>query len=541
VSRGRPAEPLLPLITPVHLPGDTREVIRPDARSAPLQADTRRALLLTLLFCCVAVLGTVYHELWRDEWQTWMLARDSTSVRDLLRNMRSEGHPPGWYLILFGLSRFTRSAAAMQAFHVAVATASVYLLARYSPLPWVQKVLIAFGYFFVYEYAVIARSYALSVLALFTFCALFPLRRHRPYALIGSLVLLAVVSAYSLIIAIAASGMLLLERLADSGLRNSWWIRSARSRLVIVVWVATAAAAVLIMRPPDGFSGRTGGGGQPFSKWEIAETTSAIAWAYLPLPDVTAEHPWNTHVVPTGGRLRLGVRLALSSGLIAGAGLLFAHRPLVLFMYATGTFGLLLFQHLFFAGTLRHHGHLFVLFIACLWLCRLPGREWRLPVVLRRFSAGTPAGGAFVNVLLVIQCLAAAFLYAADLRRPFSTSPQVAQLIRDRGLQNLPIAVSPAPAGSSIAGVLDRPVYYVAKRSVGTFIRWGEYARPWDRQLRMELLRPFIDEAQSDVLIILGEPFEAWDDDLRVEELARFEPGLEHREGYIVYRVARES
>ena len=529
------------MIPQVSATAGQRNAVGRHDRPAPLSAETRRALLLTLPFFCVVALGTVYHELWRDEWQTWMLARDSASVADLLRNMRHEGHPPGWYLILFGLSRFTRSAAAMQTFHVAVATASVFLLARYSPLSWVQKVLLAFGYFFVYEYAVIARSYALTVLALFTFCALFPQRQRHPFALTGSLALLAVVSVYSLIIAIAASAMLLLERVVNGGRWNSWWIRSARSRLVIIVWVAVAAAAIVIMRPPQGFSGRAANGVQAFSKWDIAETTSSVAWAYLPVPDVTSRHPWNTHIVPKGGRVRLAVRLALSLGLLTGAALLLAGRPFVLFMYALGTIGLLLFQHLFFAGTLRHHGHLFVLFIGCLWLSRLPGRQWRLPPRLLRHTAGAPAGDAFITVLLVVHCMAAAFLYTADMRQPFSAAPQVARLIDERGLHDLPLAVSPAPAGSSIAGVLDRPVYYVAKQSAGTFIRWGEYARPWDTHLTMRRLRPFIDEARSDVLIILGEPFDEWDDDLSVAELGRFEPGLEHREGYIVYRVAGGS
>lgn len=518
--------------------GRTGDISRQQGSTAADHAERRRALLLTAAFLCVAAIGTAGHEIWRDEWQAWMIARDSASLAQLLRNMTYEGHPPGWYLILFGLSRLTRAAAAMQAFHVAVAATSVYLLARYSPLPWIQKVLIAFGYFFVYEYAVIARAYALTVLALFALCALFPHRHRNPVPLIVSLAALALVSVYSMIIGIAAAGMLLLERATDPQ-RDRWWFRRARYGAGAIVLAAATAAAILIMRPSNGPPLRFFERGQPLTTWAVAETASSVAEAYLPVPDLSAPHPWNTHALSSNERAGLGTKLALSIAVITGAGLLLARRPPVLFMYGTGMFGILLFQHLYFAGTVRHHGHMFVLFIACLWLAHLPGREWRLPRRLRHFAIDTTPGRAFLVGLLIVHCGVAALLYAAELRRPFSASPQVAQLIHDRGLHDLPIAVSPAPAGSSIAGLLDRPVYYVAMQSTGTFVRWREFVRRWDLQLTMELLRPFIDDADSDVLIILAAPFDAWDDDLAVTELARFEPGLEHREGYVVYRVSR--
>lgn len=42
------------------------------------------------------------HTFWRDEAEAWIVARDSHGWLDLLHNVRYEGHPAGWYALLFG-------------------------------------------------------------------------------------------------------------------------------------------------------------------------------------------------------------------------------------------------------------------------------------------------------------------------------------------------------------------------------------------------------------------------------------------------------
>ncbi|MEX0741459.1 MAG: hypothetical protein WD079_01595, partial [Phycisphaeraceae bacterium] len=188
-------------------------------------SDGRRALALTVAFLCVAAAGMAVHEMWRDEWQAWMLARDSVSFLDLLRNLRHEGHPPGWNFLLFVFSRWTRDPLVMQGAHLAIAATSVYLIARYSRLAWLHKVLLAFGYFLAYEYAVIARQYGLGALALFAFCALVPVRQRHPIAVFFALLVLASTSAYGLILSVAAGGMLLVEAMVSSDGSALRWLR----------------------------------------------------------------------------------------------------------------------------------------------------------------------------------------------------------------------------------------------------------------------------------------------------------------------------
>ncbi|HSJ07814.1 MAG TPA: hypothetical protein VK936_14005 [Longimicrobiales bacterium] len=485
--------------------------------------------------------GIAQHEMWRDEWQAWMIARDSFSLPQLLAGLRHEGHPPTWHVLLFALSRFTRSPLAMQALHVALAATSIYLLARFAPLPRLQTGLLAFGYFLAYEYAVIARPYALGVLALFSFCALFPVRGRYPLPVAATLLVLAGTSAYGLILSVAAAGALLIEASGTVGRHAGVWARQHVVGLAVAAWLTGMAVVLAMLLPASGFGGVLVSD-EPFSLWAVAYTVAALGRAYLPLPDLGVDSFWNTHFLATDSRAALAQGMAVSAVLSAGALLLFARKPAVLFMFASGTAALLVFRHFVFSGSMRHDGHLFVLFVACLWLAALPLREWRLPGVLDRWTvSGAHWRGAFITGVLAVQVAAAAILYAADVRGHFSAAPLAADYLRENGLDELPLAALPAPAGSAVAGLLDRPIYYPGIGEAGTYIRWDRYPRERDRNPTMDLLRPFVAPDGTDVILLLGAPFDDWDDGLDVTELARFPAGLEATERYILYRVRRDG
>jgi hypothetical protein len=512
-------------------------------RAAPpghVRATEPQVLLLAGAFLCVVAIGMWHHEMWGDEWQAWLIARDSRSVWDLLGQLRYEGHLPGWHLILFVLSRFTRNVVVMQAVHLALATGAIYLLARFAPLPWAMKVVAAFGYFLAYEYAVIARHYALAVLALFAFCAIFPLRGRYPIGTVVALVVLASTSVYGVILAAAAAGMWLLAGATDPAGDSSANRRRLVARVGLLAWIGLGLVALTLalLRPIDALTGVPGAsGGAVLSRWALASTVAELTAVYLPIPDLTSLY-WGSHILGAADRLGLGVRFALAVGIVGASSLLFLRTPPVLLFFLAGTGGILLFNHLVFSGFLRHHGHLFVLFLACLWLAREVGPEWHPPWSLAHWTgARAPWASAFLTVLLLIQVAAAAILYVADIRRPFSVSAAVASFVSEQQLDHLPIAVAPAHTGIPIAGALDRPIHYLAVGASGTFVPWGRYVRGRDRIVSMGLLRPFLDAHDFDALVILGATMDDWDEDLEVEELARFSPGLIRNETFVVYRV----
>src|SRR5438552_18945700 len=66
------------------------------------------ALIRTGLFRLSAALVASRHELWRDEMKAWLIARDSPTVLDIMRQAGYEGAPPLWTLALRVLSRLCR-------------------------------------------------------------------------------------------------------------------------------------------------------------------------------------------------------------------------------------------------------------------------------------------------------------------------------------------------------------------------------------------------------------------------------------------------
>src|SRR4051812_4679271 len=101
------------------------------------------------------MLNVLHHEMWRDETRAWQISAASPSVVALYHNLRFEGTPVLWYLILWALTKFTSDILAMQILHLAIAGGVVFVFARYAPFGRVIKALFAFGYFPFFEYATI--------------------------------------------------------------------------------------------------------------------------------------------------------------------------------------------------------------------------------------------------------------------------------------------------------------------------------------------------------------------------------------------------
>lgn len=95
--------------------------------------------LIILLFFSFGLIGIFHHEMWRDELQSWLIAKDSSSMVDLFNNLRYEGHPALWHSCLYLITRFTHNPLAMQIFHLLLATGVIYVFIEFSPFTLFQK------------------------------------------------------------------------------------------------------------------------------------------------------------------------------------------------------------------------------------------------------------------------------------------------------------------------------------------------------------------------------------------------------------------
>lgn len=496
------------------------------------------ALLLTAVYIACGMILVAHHEMWRDELQAWLIARDSVNLRDLFAHLKYEGHPGLWYLCLWPLTHHFPTPAAMQYFHLGIAAASVYVLARYSPFSRTEKVLIAFGYFFFYEYAVISRNYAPAVLLVFSACALFPRRYARPVSMAVVLGLLAHTNVLGTIMSLALGGALVLEWLLD---RSHGVIPARPARwhvLAAFIFVAAVAAAVMQMNPP-GDSGFAVGWRFAVDAKGMKDLLKALVEAYLPLPKFKL-HFWNSNVFISRSPIP---NLLLAGGLIYLFGRGLRHRPAALAFFVGCTGAMLAFFYVKLAGATRHHGFLFIAVIAAVWLGRLC-REVKGPRMFPQVPGLSAAHAArLFTVVLVIHVLGGLTAALQDYRKVFSNAMQTARFLRVNNLQDALIVGNTDFTASAVNGYLDpRQFFYPMGNRFGSFVVWDNRRAPVDEATFLATARELGHRQARQVVLIVNQRLSpSGRAQAGIEALGEFTGSVVRDEDYFIYRLSESE
>ena len=118
------------------------------------------------------------HENWRDEAQAWQIAKN-LGLGGLFAQLRYEGHPCLWYLILMPFAKLGMPFSCMGLISLAFMSVAAWLVLKKAPFSWPVKLVLVFGSFFVYYYPVISRSYSLIPPLLAVLAVLYPCRKEK--------------------------------------------------------------------------------------------------------------------------------------------------------------------------------------------------------------------------------------------------------------------------------------------------------------------------------------------------------------------------
>lgn len=466
------------------------------AVQAPAVGEARFAAIVGASFALVVGVGLARHEPWLDELQAYAIAFFAAGPADLLARMAYEGHPPFWHALIWLATRVAPGIGTMQVLAGVIATAIAFLIAWRAPFSRLQRVLICFGYFPLFEYGVIARGYGLGLLLLVAHAALRTVGERRAWLLALPLAGAALTSAYGLVLAWGLAIVWLVTELdsPDGQPREAPWAGLA-------LLVIATGATLWLMAPPADASFKVGlaAVGAERAVW----ATYAPFWGFCPFPDPASPSPWNSS--PFANRPLLGNLAYLAGGLTPWlAALALLGRPAALAGFASGAAVLWVFCYVGYAGSLRHHGHFFLLWLLCLWLAVPAGPRvqawwasvadagrgwvpaggrpalagaialalalatwqplagWSAPLLLAAATLGFAAAslgwlptlaagatrlgaalrphGRALSGLLALHVAAAAWLLVADFQRPFSQSAALAAAV---------------PAGSDAVHVVD--------------------------------------------------------------------------------------
>jgi hypothetical protein len=499
------------------------------------------AFLLTSAFLALQFLAILHHELWRDELQPWMLARHSHSISQLIALKKYEGHPDGWFLIVYAITRLTANPIGMKLVHLLIATATVYVLARYSPFTRLQKTLIVFGYFLFFEYATISRNYAPGVLFAFIFCAMFRPGPRKNYLLLAiPLALLCQTSVYGVMIAFSFTLVLLLEAMRSSESRQFITANAWRVICGAIIVLASVSLAALHMRPPQD-------GVMPQPSWvdhslrSFARSLSLFWNSFVPIPRFS-EHFWATNILWDANALHghgaLLFMVPLSIAICGVSILFFIRKPVVMWAYICGLGALVLFKYLIHLGQVRHDGHAFILFLACLWLAPAFPNERDLPLNRGRIANGfAPFQERVLLGLFALHAAVGIGVNIAAFRVPFSEGKAVADFIRARHMEQMPIVGHEDAPSSTVAGFLDRDIYYLPEGRMGSYIVWDKKRIADNGKSAIELASAEAVRRREDVLVILSYPAETLPPNAR--ELASFEHSMSGDYYYLYLAEAR--
>lgn len=458
-----------------------------------LKAEYGLGLLLLLQMALI-----VGHAPWRDELQAFLLVRDLPGLGGLFANLHYEGHPGLWYLVLGVLVALVRSPAALTLAQIAIALSVAALVWRRAPFrPWV-KLLILAGYFPLFEYGVIARSYGLGELLVFAWLAL--RRTAWGWLILALMANVAVNFAF-------LSGVLVLAGL---------WIERRWSWSGAALWGLAGLAAVATIIPAHDVSTGAAALAQPLwprtlgaLRWESAALYPALVgvWPYRWQVLVSApEAPWLAAIVGLGaGGMAVWATARDRRASILAFSLFLTMTALSALVYPTYP---------------RHVGVLVLLIIALEWMRVEDRREAPSPAFLGWMGLSALCGLWAAGCALVI---------------PFSYSRQEIGWIKAHHLETARWAAYPGYVGSDISAFLDRPTYNLQKGCLDTFIRWDTHAYDDvdDDDLADAITQPgpFSYLASDQDLSVLAAP---------LKRIAHFDRGLGDN-GLFLYAVQRPA
>lgn len=400
--------------------------------------------------CVFAVLAlqtvlVVMHDPWLDEWQALQISLQSPTFGALFENLRYEGHPPTWYLLLRGAGSILPPRWILAAVQLPIAIAIQVLILFRLPLQRVERLLLACNPYVLIDYGAISRSLGLGVLLLLA-AVLF---RHRR----GAWLAIAALPMMDFLF-----GVLSLAWIAFLWREKRIWTPG------LALWLLSGLAAAWSVRPaPDMIPAFWLNGPLHDSLVEISRFGALL----LPVAIADGHVVWN-EAPPIAAALVGGI-------LFIGMGLWLLRRDRFALAVFGGFVGLiLLFSVFVYPLAIRHVSLATVLLILLYSMVR--GREAAEERTLRVWlGLGACCGLVFAS---------------ATLARPFDTARSAAAFILEHHLENKHWASFPDSRAQGVSALTGTEFERLERNCTETFVRWNYRSRikwPWD--LERELKR----------------------------------------------------
>ena len=171
-----------------------------DNSAARIKENRGIEILVLGIFIALTILLFFFHELWYDEIQAYMLAKDAPFHELIFVATHYEGHPPLFSLLLAIFAKTNVPVdIGLRIVSFAFSMVGAYLVIFKAPFKKWVRCLIPFTFFIFYQYTVICRPYAMMFAAFMLAACFYKTRNEKPIRYILALYLLCWCSSYGLL------------------------------------------------------------------------------------------------------------------------------------------------------------------------------------------------------------------------------------------------------------------------------------------------------------------------------------------------------
>lgn len=381
-----------------------------------------------------------FHELWKDEWQAWLVSRDQ-SLMEMFSFLNYEGHPSLWYLWLKPftlLGNYCKEDVLLKIAHSLPVILSMYFLfLRFTGHIFI-KLLASLSYFLFFEYGIVCRGYILVVL--FSLLTVYAIKQDKKILQTLTIFLLCQTEVYGVMI----SSLLLLYQYLNYKEFKSF-------KIPVYGFIAGVALFILSVYPrgnEDDFS-------RAYNKDKISFSVMKEAF------QGNMANIFGIGIIKdTSANGTTGSGIFFSIVLLAMSLYVLKQDRKTMFTWLAGVSAFILFGILIYTGGVRQWGMLFLFFICII--------EIYEPFLKDKILFGL----VIIMLLAPLYHNIRAMMY--ELQLPFTNAKEAGAFITEKIPENVPIVSLNKFETANAAAYAERKFYELPNGNQFTYFRWLE-------------------------------------------------------------------
>jgi hypothetical protein len=469
-------------------------------------SEKKLRLFVWLLFILIiAYIKVAHHELWKDEWQAWFVAKDK-SISEVLSFLYYEGHPALWYLYLKIFTLFSGISSPEMLINIAhwvIVAGGLFILFCRLRIPLIICILGALSYFLFFEYGIINRGYALMILLSFWSAMLISQRDYNSRQLAIILFLLCQTEVYGVFIAISLGMWLLIGK--------EEIIKSLKSPAIFGLGLGLLFFVISVFPRTTGHVAKTRGKELSFVDNILTSFQGNLSNTYL--------------IGSTSDTFAYGWSAAgMIFSLLALAGLIFVfygHKKLLV-PFLTFLVMMLTFSIFFFTGGIRQWGAGFVFLFVLLGLRGIELQKDKI-------------AGAIIVIFCIFGVIHNIKAVREEIRLPFTNAEVTGRFIREKVPSKVPVVAINKFETTPVIGYAGRKFYELPDGVQFSYFRWVDKVYlPTETELK--LFAQF--KGVGGIVIISPKPLDA-DRFPSAKLWQKFDEENYKKENYYLYSMAR--